>query len=47
VLYWGDLDTHGFAILDELRAHCPHAESLLMNRATFLELAPDRYMAIV
>ncbi|MBI5609567.1 MAG: hypothetical protein HY902_11900 [Deltaproteobacteria bacterium] len=37
VLYWGDLDTHGFAILDELRAHCPHAESLLMDRATLLE----------
>ncbi len=37
VLYWGDLDTHGFAILDELRAHCPHAESLLMDRETLLE----------
>ena len=37
MLYWGDLDTHGFAILDELRAHCPHAESLLMDRETLLE----------
>lgn len=37
VLYWGDLDTHGFAILDELRAHCPHAESLLMDRETLSE----------
>ena len=34
--YWGDIDTHGFAILDQLRAHCAHAESLLMDRATLL-----------
>jgi hypothetical protein len=30
--YWGDIDTHGFAILDQLRAHFPHAQSLLMDR---------------
>lgn len=34
--YWGDIDTHGFAILDELRSHFPHVESLLMDRQTFL-----------
>jgi hypothetical protein len=34
--YWGDIDTHGFAILDELRSHFPHARSLLMDHATFL-----------
>jgi len=34
--YWGDLDTHGFAILDRLRAHFPHARSLLMDRDTLL-----------
>lgn len=34
--YWGDIDTHGFAILDELRCHFPHVESLLMDRQTFL-----------
>ncbi|MCG5529669.1 DUF3322 domain-containing protein [Halorhodospira halochloris] len=34
VLYWGDIDTHGFAILDRLRRSLPHAESLLMDRAT-------------
>lgn len=34
--YWGDIDTHGFAILDELRTHFPHAESFLMDRATLL-----------
>jgi hypothetical protein len=34
--YWGDMDTHGFAILDQLRAHWPHAQSLLMDRDTLL-----------
>lgn len=35
--YWGDLDTHGFAILDRLRQHLPHARSLLMDEATLLD----------
>lgn len=36
VYYWGDIDTHGFAILDQLRAHFNHVESFLMDRATLL-----------
>lgn len=36
VYYWGDIDTHGFAILDQLRAHLPQAASFLMDRATLL-----------
>jgi hypothetical protein len=36
VFYWGDIDTHGFAILDQLRTHLPQACSLLMDRATLL-----------
>ncbi len=36
VLYWGDLDTHGFAILDRVRVTVPHARSILMDRATLL-----------
>ena len=36
IYYWGDIDTHGFAILDQLRARLPHARSLLMDRATLL-----------
>ena len=36
VLYWGDIDTHGFAILDRLRAWLPRARSLLMDRDTLL-----------
>ncbi|MFD9664224.1 DUF3322 domain-containing protein [Rhodococcus sp. NPDC059968] len=34
VWYWGDLDSHGFAILDRLRRHLPHVRSLLMDTAT-------------
>ncbi|MCY7300223.1 MAG: DUF3375 family protein [Ilumatobacteraceae bacterium] len=34
--YWGDIDTHGFAILDQLRGYAPHATSMLMDRETLL-----------
>jgi hypothetical protein len=34
--YWGDIDTHGFAILDQLRAQFPHAQSFLMDHDTLL-----------
>ena len=37
VYYWGDIDTHGFAILDQLRAHLPHTQSLLMDHATLMD----------
>jgi hypothetical protein len=36
VHYWGDIDTHGFAILDQLRGCLPQARSLLMDRVTLL-----------
>lgn len=36
VLYWGDIDTHGFHILDQLRAHHPHVRSILMDEETLL-----------
>jgi hypothetical protein len=36
VHYWGDLDTHGFAILNQLRAWLPQTRSFLMDRATLL-----------
>ena len=39
--YWGDIDTHGFAILDQLRAHFPHAKSFLMDRNTLLAHQPQ------
>ena len=31
VHYWGDIDTHGMAILDQLRGFIPHAVSLMMD----------------
>jgi hypothetical protein len=34
--YWGDIDTHGFAILDQLRTLFPAAKSFLMDRETLL-----------
>lgn len=34
--YWGDIDTHGFAMLDQVRAYLPTAKSLLMDRATLM-----------
>jgi len=36
VQYWGDIDTHGFAILNQFRGFAPHARSLLMDRDTLL-----------
>ncbi len=36
LLYWGDIDSHGFAILNEIRTHLAPAESVLMDRATLL-----------
>jgi hypothetical protein len=38
--YWSDIDTHGFAMLDRLRASFPHARSLLMDRETLLAHRP-------
>ncbi|MGL4860912.1 MAG: DUF3322 domain-containing protein [Enterobacteriaceae bacterium] len=34
--YWGDIDTHGFAILAGLRRYFPHVRSFLMDRATLM-----------
>jgi hypothetical protein len=39
--YWGDIDTHGFAILDQLRSHFAHAKSFLMDRTTMLTHRPQ------
>lgn len=36
IRYWGDIDTHGFAILNQLRVYFPRAVSLLMDRRTLL-----------
>lgn len=34
--YWGDIDTHGFAILDQLRSQFAHVRSFLMDRDTLM-----------
>ena len=39
--YWGDIDTHGFAILDQLRTHFAHVESFLMDRTTLMAHRPQ------
>jgi hypothetical protein len=36
IVYWGDIDTHGFAILNRLRSRFPAVRSLLMDRETLL-----------
>lgn len=49
--YWGDIDTHGFAILSQLREVFPHAVSFLMDEETLTrhkeswtaELTPARH----
>lgn len=37
VVYWGDIDTHGFAILDRMRGILPQAQSILMDVSTLQE----------
>lgn len=41
ILYWGDLDVHGFQILSELRSHFSQVESFLMDRETFNRFYED------
>lgn len=37
IYYWSDIDTHGFAMLDQIRAYFPQTISLLMDRNTTLQ----------
>lgn len=34
IVYWGDLDSHGFLILHQIRSHCPDVRSVLMDTTT-------------
>ena len=36
IYYWGDIDTHGFAMLDQMRQYFPHTDSMLMDKETLL-----------
>ncbi len=40
VVYWGDIDSHGFAILDRARKAVPQIRSVLMDEATLLAHRP-------
>jgi hypothetical protein len=35
--YWGDIDTHGLAMLSQARGHLPGLESVLMDRRTLMD----------
>lgn len=35
VLYWGDIDVHGFEILSRIRKYFNHTKSVLMDKTTF------------
>ena len=39
VHYWGDIDTHGFAMLDQLRAYLPEVQSLMMDERCLMHHA--------
>jgi hypothetical protein len=41
LLYWGDIDTHGFAILNRLRSYVPQVRSLMMDDAAVLQSFVD------
>ncbi len=36
IWYWGDIDTHGFAMLDQVRHYFPQTRSFLMDDTTLL-----------
>ena len=40
IYYWGDIDTHGFAMLDRLRKQYPATQAFLMDRSTLLTHRP-------
>jgi hypothetical protein len=37
IYYWGDIDTHGFAMLDQIRSYFPQTRSFLMDRETLMD----------
>jgi len=37
LLYWGDLDAHGFQMLSDLRSLFPHTRSVMMDEQTFAD----------
>ncbi len=37
IVYWGDLDSNGFAILNRLRSHCSNVQTVLMDEEVLIE----------
>ncbi len=37
ICYWGDIDTHGYAILSQMRHYFPQTRSLLMDAPTLMQ----------
>jgi hypothetical protein len=37
IIYWGDIDPHGFQILSQMRSYFPHTLSCMMDFETFME----------
>jgi hypothetical protein len=37
IYYWGDLDSHGFAILSRMRGYFPQTQSFLMDNETLIK----------
>lgn len=35
IIYWGDIDAHGFQILSQIRGYFPHTQSCMMDIETF------------
>jgi len=42
ILYWGDIDAHGFEILSQLRSYYPHTLSVMMGQEIFDQFAEYR-----
>ena len=43
IIYWGDIDTYGFVILNRLRARYAQVRSILMDTETLLS-HPDQWV---
>jgi len=39
-IYWGDCDTHGFAILSRARSYLPNLQTVMMDEETLLDHQP-------
>ncbi len=42
--YWGDIDTHGFAMLSQIRSYFPTTKSILMNYKTLMRF---KHLAVI